>query len=123
MMMPRAVRMERMVLRRKARKAIRRVVKKRMRVGKGWKKSGRVGAGGEEFGGGLRFLELGELVLGNGTILNEFVAHDHAVAEDQVAFAVMRDVELVRDHHDGDALLVELLKHAHDLDRGFAIEI
>src|SRR5690606_10547111 len=51
------------------------------------------------------------------------VADDAAVAHDEVALAVVRDVELVGDHDDGDALVVEFLKNAHDLDGGFAVEV
>ena len=35
----------------------------------------------------------------------------------------MRHVQLVGDHDDGDALVVELLKHAHDFDARAAVEI
>ena len=51
------------------------------------------------------------------------VAHHAAVAHDEVALAVAGDVELVGDHDDGDALVVEFLEHAHDLDGGPAVEV
>src|SRR6266576_5106192 len=51
------------------------------------------------------------------------IIHDHAVAHHYVAFRISRDVLLVRDHDDGDAVLVELLENGHDLDAGSAVEI
>src|SRR4030095_14800092 len=40
-----------------------------------------------------------------------------------VSLRVGGDVLLVRDHDDGDAVLVELLENGHDLDAGSAVEI
>jgi len=64
-----------------------------------------------ELGGGIeapRYVEI---------IQNQSIAHNN------VAAGVGRDVRLVRDHDDGDAAFVELLKNSHDLDTGPAIEI
>ena len=35
----------------------------------------------------------------------------------------MGDIQLVGDHHDGDALVIEFLEHAHDFRAGAGIEI
>ena len=51
------------------------------------------------------------------------VADDPAIAHDQVAPRVAGDVQLVGHHHDGDPLVVEFLKHPHDLDAGLAVEV
>ena len=51
------------------------------------------------------------------------VAHDAAVAHDDVRLAEAGDVELMGDHDDGHAVVVELLEHAHDLDAGARIQV
>ena len=50
-------------------------------------------------------------------VKNQPVAHDH------VSLRISGDVLLVRDHDDGDAVLVELLENGHDLNAGSAVEI
>src|SRR3954468_25061052 len=70
MMIPRAVRIERMVLRRRARSATRRMMVKRMGSGRGC---------GSELGGGFRCLELAEFDGGDAAVLHGFVANDNAV--------------------------------------------
>ena len=77
----------------------------------------------DEFGFGFGGEELLHFDFGKAALGDLDVGDDAAVAHDEVAFAEVGDVELVGDHHDGDALLVELLKHAHDFDGGFAVEI
>ena len=61
--------------------------------------------------------------LGMQAVRHRLVADDLAVAHDDVALGVARDVQFVRDHDDRDALVVEFLEHAHDLDAGLAVEI
>ena len=51
------------------------------------------------------------------------IFQDQSIAHHDIASRVSRDVRLVRDHDDGDAALVELLKNSHDLDTGPAVEI
>ena len=56
-------------------------------------------------------------------VVHRVVAHDAAVAHLDDALAVLRDVRLVRDQHDRDALIVQLLEERHDLDRHVAVEV
>ena len=51
------------------------------------------------------------------------VLADPAVAEDHHAPGELRDVGLVGDQHDGEAVVVQLLEDLHDLDRGPAVEV
>src|SRR5882724_4673839 len=51
------------------------------------------------------------------------IIHDRAVAHHYVTLCVGGDVLLVRDHDDGDAVLIELLENGHDLNAGSAVEI
>ena len=51
------------------------------------------------------------------------IAHDHTVAEDEVAFAVAGDVELVRDEHDRDSTFVQFLEYLHDFHTGTCIQV
>src|SRR6185312_11174588 len=110
MMMPRAVRIDRILLRRSARRATKTVEKKRM---------GLV----DELGGGLGLGQALQLDFREGAVLDGDVVDQLAVAQDEVALAEAGHVELVRDHQDGDALLVEPLEDAHDLDGSLAVEI
>ena len=48
---------------------------------------------------------------------------DQPIAHDDVTLRIRGDVLLVRDHDDGDAVLVELLENGHDLNAGSAVEI
>ena len=57
-------------------------------------------------------------------ILNDVVPAQFAVAKLQSPFRVLRDVRLVRDQHDGQALLViQCLQNVHDLDRCPAVQV
>jgi hypothetical protein len=51
------------------------------------------------------------------------VGLDAAVAHDDIAFGVAGDVEFVRDHDEGDALVVEPAEGIHDLDAGAGVEV
>src|SRR6478672_1819176 len=51
------------------------------------------------------------------------VTLDAPVSHFDDAFAVLRDVGLVRHEYDGDPLLIQFLKERHDLDRHVAVEI
>src|SRR5205823_7755732 len=75
MMMPSAVRIDRMVLRRRARRATRMTLVKRM--------AGASVLCGDEFCGGLGVAELGHFLLGDTAVLDQLVAHDDAVAQDE----------------------------------------
>src|SRR5690349_10535077 len=49
------------------------------------------------------------------TVEYRHVAADHAVAHLDDALHVLCNIRLVRHHHDGDALVVQLLEQRHDL--------
>ena len=51
------------------------------------------------------------------------VADDAPVSHDNIAFRKSGNIQLVSNHDDGDSLVVEFLKYAHDLDAGLAVEI
>ena len=55
--------------------------------------------------------------------MHRFIRQNNSVAQNDHAFREPRHVQLVRDHDNRDALLVELLKNAHDLDAGLAVQI
>ena len=61
---------------------------------------------GREFGGRFRLAKPLEFDVGNQAALDANVADQLAVAQDQVALAEMRDVELVGHHDDRDPLVV-----------------
>src|SRR5258708_35893802 len=113
MMMPSAVRMERMVLRRRARRETVTVEPRRMGGS----------AGADELRRRLGLEDFPDLHLGDRAGGDLQIVDDAAVAHDEVAPAVVGDVELMRDHDDGDALVVEFLEHAHHLDGGLAVEV
>ena len=68
-------------------------------------------------------IERGDFLPGDAAVFVLRVADDLAVAHDDDAFAIGRDVEFVRDHDERDAAVVEFLKQAHDLDAGARVEI
>jgi hypothetical protein len=55
---------------------------------------------------GFRGVNFLKFHVGYATIRNLKITYNPAVAHDQAAFAVLCDVELVRDHDNGDALIV-----------------
>src|SRR6266576_3230367 len=57
------------------------------------------------------------------TLGHELILPDQPIPHDNVSLRISGDVLLVRDHDDGDAVLVELLENGHDLNAGSAVEI
>src|SRR6266403_4831647 len=57
------------------------------------------------------------------TLGHELIFPDQPIAHDHIALRISGDVLLVRDHDDGDAVLIELLENGHDLNAGSAVEI
>src|SRR6476660_5658212 len=57
------------------------------------------------------------------TLGHELILPDQPIPHYNVSLGVSGDVLLVRDHDDGDAVLVELLENGQDLDACAAVEI
>src|SRR5882757_9727584 len=57
------------------------------------------------------------------TLGHELILPDQPIPPNNVSLRISSDVLLVRDHDDGDAMLVELLENGHDLDAGSAVEV
>src|SRR4249919_1083138 len=57
------------------------------------------------------------------TLGHELILPDQPIPHYNVSLRVGGDVLLVRDHDDGDAVLIELLENGHDLDACAAVEI
>jgi len=66
------------------------------------------------------FLELGR---GIQPLCHIEIFQDQSVTHHHIATRVSGNVLLVRDHDDGDAALVELLKNSHDLDASPAVQV
>src|ERR1700730_13983545 len=56
-------------------------------------------------------------------IRNRVVTPDDAVAKDNSTLGKIRDVRFVRYQNDRETLAVQLLEHVHDFDRGTAVEV
>ena len=54
---------------------------------------------------------------------HETILQNQPIAHNNVSLRISGDVLLVRDHDDGNAVLVELLENGHDLNAGSAVEI
>ena len=67
--------------------------------------------------------EFEQHVRGPGTILNNLIATNPAVAEHHDALGKLSYVLLVRDQDKGQTLPIEILEDLHDLDRGPAIQV
>ena len=64
-----------------------------------------------------------ELLAAVKPISDGLVRQDQSVAHDDVPLRISGDVHFVRHHDDGDAALVQGLKHLHDIGAGAAVEI
>jgi hypothetical protein len=53
----------------------------------------------------------------------QMIADDFAIEKAHLALGMRRDIRLVRDQHDGDAVRVEFSEQAHDFLAGMAVEI
>src|SRR5207302_8929596 len=60
---------------------------------------------------------------GTRAVAHGFVLADFSVAEHQHTLRKLRDVALVGHHDNGQALVVQALKHFHDLDRSAAVQV
>src|SRR6266704_2932534 len=60
---------------------------------------------------------------GSGALEHRIIFANSPVTEDQHALRVLRDVVFVRDQHDGQSFVVQVLEDLHDLDRGTAVQI
>src|SRR5450755_1163847 len=63
------------------------------------------------------------LLTGTAAVLIRTVANKQAVSHHDVAFAVSGDIQLMCNHDDGSARVVEFLKETHDLDASASIEV
>src|ERR687896_508140 len=79
-------------------------------------------ASNRDIGGGARDAHLRHPVLRDEAFL-PVVAGDPAVADDDDAPRMRRDVRLVRDHDDGLSLIGEGLEDLHDVRRGRRVEV
>src|SRR6266852_8468041 len=104
-MMPSMVRMERSLLRARARIAMRTIATKSIYAS---------------------ILKRGHILHNlcrNGPVLHQFIAPDCAVLEVDAALGEFRNVRLVSHQHDGQPVVIQLLKYLQDLDRCPAVQI
>ena len=117
-MMPSAVRLERSLLRRNARRAIIAVSNER---------STKFSNRGKHGQASRAFCSAWSSVARSSRACARFsfrrVTDDLPVAHDDDAFAIGGDVQFVRDHDDGDAGVVEFLEQPHDFDARAGVEI
>ncbi len=68
-------------------------------------------------------IQRGARLLGDAAVFVPGVADHLAVAHDNHALAIGGNVQLMRHHEDGDAVIVQFLENIHDLDAGPRVEI
>ena len=71
----------------------------------------------------FRLVEHGNFTPRHPAVFIDGVADNLPVAHDDHALAIGGNVQFVRNHDDGDAGFIQLLKQAHDFDAGAGIEI
>src|SRR2546426_10759843 len=65
-----------------------------------------------------------KLIARRAWILYRLVALDPAILKDYYALGILRDIRLVSNQGDGDAVLaIEKLKYVHHFDRGAAVKV
>src|ERR1700726_1104716 len=104
-MMPSMVRMERSLLRAKARMAIRMIANKSIEASI------------------LEYRHILQNLRRNRTVLHQFIATNCAVLEVDTAFGKLCDIGLVRDQDNGQPIVIQLLEYFQNLDRSAAVQI